>query len=57
MNIYLVVELKDGKVIWSDTAITTDKNTAKTRLDYFTKFGRGRVFDVLKVKQFQKVAC
>ena len=56
-NIYLVVEIKDGKVVWSDTSITTEKSSAKTRLDRFTKFGRGRVFEVLKVKQFQKVAC
>ena len=56
-NIYLVVEIKDGKVVWSDTSITTEKSSAKTRLDCFTKFGRGRVFEVWKVKQFQKVDC
>lgn len=56
-DFYLVAEIKDGKLIWSDTSITTDKDSAKTRLNFFNKFGRGRVFEVLKVKQFQKVSC
>ena len=56
-NVYLVAEIKDGKIVWSDTSIATDKESAKIKLDFFTKFGRGRVFEVLKVKQFQKVAC
>lgn len=54
---YLVVEMSEGKVIWSDTRISTSKESAKTKLNFFNKFGRGRSFEVMKVKQFAKVAC
>lgn len=56
-DMYVVVEIKDAKIIWSDTTITLDKEHAKSRKEYFNKFGKGRKFEVLKVKQFQKVAC
>lgn len=54
-DFYLVVEMKDGKIVWSDNIVTRSKEHAIAKVNYYTKFGKGRTFDVLKVKQFSKL--
>ena len=57
MKMYLVVEIKNGEIIWSDSAISSSKEEALTRKNFIQKHNRTRKFEIMRVSQLKKLVA
>lgn len=53
---YIVVDIKNDKIIWTDTRVCTTRAMANNRLEFFQKKHPNKNYTVVKFTKYKLVA-